>query len=135
MSQREEPEESYPWRVEPTEVRGARIDGTLFEWIERTKDGRFDRVREQVESLWRSLPAHRRAEYTARLQSRTDTDFFSAYTELWFRWALEQRGCVRLTWHHHQDEETMQLVPTSIHGPTRHTAGVPIYRKMAGCDA
>lgn len=28
------------------------------------------------------------------------------------------------TWHHHQDEKTMQLVPADIHRKTGHTGGV-----------
>jgi hypothetical protein len=31
------------------------------------------------------------------------------------------------SWHHHQDKTTMQLVLTSIHGPTGHTGGVALH--------
>jgi len=31
-----------------------------------------------------------------------------------------------LTWHHHQDGKTMQLVPTDIHRGTGHTGGVAL---------
>jgi uncharacterized protein len=29
-----------------------------------------------------------------------------------------------LTWHHHQNGRTMQLVPTDLHEAVRHTGGV-----------
>ncbi|MCP3167404.1 HNH endonuclease [Myxococcus xanthus] len=28
-----------------------------------------------------------------------------------------------MTWHHHQDRTTMQLVPTDVHARTGHTGG------------
>lgn len=32
-----------------------------------------------------------------------------------------------LTWHHHQEPGKMQLVPSDIHGPTKHTGGRAIW--------
>ena len=28
-----------------------------------------------------------------------------------------------MTWHHHQDTRTMQLIPTDIHNAVRHSGG------------
>lgn len=36
-----------------------------------------------------------------------------------------------MTWHHHQDCKTMQLVPTDIHGKTGHTGGFSLEKKGA----
>lgn len=41
-----------------------------------------------------------------------------------------------MTWHHHEDLHTMQLVPTSIHRSIGHTGGTAITRalKQLGSD-
>lgn len=35
-----------------------------------------------------------------------------------------------MTWHHHQDGRTMQLVPHEIHYQTGHTGGYSLHRKL-----
>jgi hypothetical protein len=34
-----------------------------------------------------------------------------------------------MTWHHHQDGTTMQLIPQDIHGKTGHTGGFSLKRE------
>jgi NAD+--asparagine ADP-ribosyltransferase len=40
----------------------------------------------------------------------------------------EYRQTNKLTWHHHQDCKTMQLIPTEIHQKTGHTGGLAIIK-------
>lgn len=80
------------WRSEATRDRHIHIDGSYFEWIERTDEPKFEEIRQRMELLWLRVPEAQRAEYEARLRSKRCTDFFSAYNELWYHQALEAGG-------------------------------------------
>lgn len=80
------------WRTAPTHARRVHAGGSYFDWIAATNDPRFAKIRDRIERLWIRLPDHHRGEYAARLRSKRCTDFFSAYSELWYRDALESGG-------------------------------------------
>ncbi len=80
------------WREQPALPRDVHVEGSCFEWIEKTDGPKFDEIRQRIESLWLRMPKGKRPEYSARLRSKRRTDFFSAYNELWYHQALEAGG-------------------------------------------
>lgn len=93
MNPRSQPEGRVGlWRTAPTQSRTAHVDGSLFDWLERTNEPQFETIRERIEGLWLRIPEAHRPEFVSRLRSRRRSDFFSAYNELWFNKALEDGG-------------------------------------------
>lgn len=88
--------------------------------IKFTKDGYPD------------LSPFRKAEYIFDHSFTTRTsDFLEADKSIWPHIKTAQEGNdlrakYGLTWHHHQDGRTLQLVPTELHDKVKHTGGFAI---------
>lgn len=80
------------WKREPTAKRTRRTNESLASLIERTDDPLFDETRQHLELLWLAAPESERERYLDLLQSDRDSNFFSAYCELWFYEQLVRFG-------------------------------------------
>lgn len=49
-------------------------------------------------------------------------------------WAKDLRETQALAWHHHQDGQTMLLVPTPLHRKIPHVGGASLARSTANSD-
>jgi hypothetical protein len=58
-------------------------------------------------------------------------DFLNADGSPCIARVAEYRDANDLTWHHHQDMATMQLVPTDLHNNVPHSGGASLIRKEA----
>lgn len=80
------------WTSLPTQPYRAIADETPFEWIQSTEDPGFKTIREDIDAMFLSVPPAHRSEYESRLKSKTHSDFYSAYCELWYARELTRHG-------------------------------------------
>lgn len=126
-----------------TNPYGARVPKTGGQW--KAADGR---VGQRGNSLWHPTPGTAKTKEIDKITGGKPIRFkdgypdFSAYSnkdvkinmtgdDYWdFKRANEKAGFNEtpegFTWHHHQDGETMQLIPSELHNNVPHTGGASV---------